>query len=276
MVEKMPPSSPPQLLELAEHLMVQSDRLVERLKLVDAIVDSLSDTNKRPLALNPAKPDSKSLVPHWITPAAVTGEGCFSVQAQTNLTAEKLFASTSLPAPSSWINTTVELEMAFVTDVLEPVFEAFRAIAVDRGVLFHTEELDELPGVFICPLALQEVVTNLLDNAFRYVVLRARSSPNLKPRVRVRLLPNRPSVAPGITILVEDNGLGIDPADREAVFKRGVRSLATQSFLDGKGIGLDIAQTLTRAMGGTLRIVDNDTYPNCLSGAVFELVLFRE
>jgi len=120
------------------------------------------------------------------------------------------------------------------------------------------------PGVFICPLALQEVVTNILDNAFRYVKLRGGPSLNFVPRVRVRLLPNntKSSVAPGVTILVEDNGLGIDPSDREVVFQRGVRSTVTQS-LDGKGIGLDVARSLTTAMSGTLRIVGNDTYPSC-------------
>jgi len=37
-----------------------------------------------------------------------------------------------------------DLVMAFVTDVLEPIFEAFRAIAADRTIVFAVEELDEL------------------------------------------------------------------------------------------------------------------------------------
>lgn len=219
-------------------------------------------------------------MPYWTIPATISEGGESLAQPAdvepSSVADDREHHSNSLPAAASpLITTTMQLEMAFVTDVLEPIFEAFRAIAVDRGIAFSVEEQDELPGVFICPLALQEVVTNLLDNAFRYVMIRRQSSwPVVVPQVRVRLLPNRNLVAPGVTILVEDNGVGIDPADREAVFLRGVRSAATQN-LAGKGIGLDIALSLTKAMGGTLRVVDN-TYPDCLSGAVLELVVFRK
>jgi hypothetical protein len=57
----------PQLLELVEHLMVQSDRLVDRLKPVDSIVDSL-ETNGL-LSLKPvgSTADQQSLV-RWTKP----------------------------------------------------------------------------------------------------------------------------------------------------------------------------------------------------------------
>jgi signal transduction histidine kinase len=341
----------PQILELAEHLMVQSDRLVERLKPVDAIVDSMSEKQTSPsqrwLALNPAKSidstsaalvpfrtpsllppsttsssrSSKSLLPQQIASQSQTtwtsstttisstamdersylwlpvstfesrpqdGMTSSSSQNTGNMESSSSSSSSSSTSSASLLVDDIDLEMSFVVDVLEPILEAFRAIAIDQGIKFdivvENADDDELPGVMVHPQALQEVVTNLLDNAFRYVVLRQSPSNEnsndphapVQPQVRIRFLPNNHrTIGAGVTILIEDNGLGISVEDREAVFERGVRMAAEHT--DGSGIGLDIARSLTHRMGGTLRVVDNhDPYQHCLEGAILELVLFRQ
>jgi signal transduction histidine kinase len=321
----------PQILELAEHLMVQSDRLVERLKPVDAIVDSLSEKQTPPppqwLALNPAQSKeytsalvpfrTPSLLPPVSSQSSQPPERAITFPTTTSTTTMNERSPLWLPVstrkssphavengmtdssshhtantPSSSPSSTtlvddMELEMSFVMDVLEPILEAFRVIAVDQGIQFdiivetaEDDDDDELPGVMVHPQALQEVVTNLLDNAFRYVFLRPSddSRARFQPHVRIRFLPNHhyPTIGAGVTILVEDNGLGIPVEDRESVFERGVRRAA--NFTDGSGIGLDIARSLTHHMGGTLRIVENQNnpYQPCLEGAILELVLFRQ
>lgn len=317
------PERTPQLLELTEHLIAQSDRLVERLKPVDAIVDAMTtgQQQSRPLALLPAV-EAKALVPYRRTTQTTTTT---TAHDNTNgiVTDFAAAAARDMPPPSTSANVVdrhpsavtrkqnktgctgvlpedrratslpllgdTELEMAFVPDVLEPVFSAFSAIAADRNILFTVEEEDDLPGVVIWPKALQETVINLLDNAFKYVRLpndycldtesAAAAASVFQPQVRVRLLPNQKSQTggPGVTILVEDNGPGIPVLYREAVFERGFRcSLAKAApGLDGSGIGLDIARSLTEQMSGRLTIVNHTTYPNSLRGAIFELVVFR-
>jgi len=282
----------PQLLELAEHLMVQSDRLVDRLKPVDTIVDSLG--NRPPLYLNPAgngQPKNDALT-RWQTPLILwdTKTDATSVEdAETSIHLlrneqpdNNIGQSTSTSRPrdpnmtSSSFLPDMELEMAFVNDVLEPIFSGFQAIALDRDISFVVQESDELPGVTICPQALQEAASNIIDNAFKYVRLPKPGSQihtNPSPQVRVRLMPNNPKTqAPGVTILVEDNGPGVLPQEREAIFERGVRGTAAQA-IDGTGIGLDIARSLIRKMGGTLKLRDN--FQGSLNGAVVEIVLFR-
>jgi signal transduction histidine kinase len=294
----------PQLLELAEHLMVQSDRLVERLKPVDAIVDGMAGDTQL-LALNPV--EAKALVP-WRKPNSYSWEVALMDFARDNMPSKKTNveqaspsimaengqtvgqsagsemevndSSLSVSSPPSSLLGEMQLEMAFVTDVLDPIFAAFRAIASDRGISLTVEqEAEELPGVVIWPQALQEAVINLLDNAFKYVLLpNSESQTASQPRVRVRLLPNSRAsgVGPGVTLLVEDNGPGIPAQDREAVFERGFRSKAVAQAVDGSGIGLDIARSLTEQMGGTLQAVDKSKYPNSLRGAILELVVFRK
>jgi signal transduction histidine kinase len=331
----------PQTLELAQHLLVQSDRLVERLKPVDAIVDAMRHESGeslqrslhqgRLLALNPV--EAKALVPwsdrrttkrtttknplvrpDWVAAQQAVSEpinvtdsvppySSRTVAVEKDLTGawyeassqrQAMTASTSSFSsnmPSNALLGDVQSEMSFVPDVLDPVWAIFRDIATDREIHFSVQEDDELPGVMIWPLALQEAVINLLDNAFKYVVL---SSSGQQPRVRVRLFPNNVPVdrrrrrstrdgssspaliSPGVTMLIEDNGPGIPRHEQDAVFERGYRSESTAHVADGSGIGLAIARSLIEQMGGTLRVVDNDGYKDCLSGAVLELVVFRK
>lgn len=81
--------------------------------------------------------------------------------------------------------------------------------------------------------ALARVVRNLVDNARRH----ARS------RVTV-------TVAEG-EVAVDDDGAGIDPADRDRVFERFVRlDEARQREAGGSGLGLAIAREIARDAGG--------------------------
>lgn len=176
-----------------------------------------------------------------------------------------------------------ELEMTFVTDILQPIFAAFRAIAFERGIEFEVvEEAEELPGVMAAPKSLQEAVSNVLNNAFSYVRLAKPESPfsiNPSPRVRVRFFPNsivgdESTKKPGVTILVEDNGPGICEDEKESIFERGFRSPTTKS-IEGSGIGLDICRTLMKRMGGILTVVGPNEITDSLDGAVLKFVLFR-
>jgi two-component system sensor histidine kinase TctE len=77
------------------------------------------------------------------------------------------------------------------------------------------------------PVLLRELLNNLIDNALRY------SRPGGRVTIRVR--------AGGEVVLeVEDNGIGIDEADRERVFERFYRVLGTET--EGSGLGLPIVR----------------------------------
>ena len=172
----------------------------------------------------------------------------------------------------------VELEMTFVVDVLAPIFDAFSVMASERGIHFEVvEESQDMPGVIAAPKSLQEAVANVLDNAIKYVGLPKSGSPfdrNPTPKVRVRLAPNSKPLKPGVTIVVEDNGPGIQEKDRLAIFERGYRAEST-SGVDGSGIGLDICIGLMQRMGGFLTAIQPEECPGCLDGAIMKFVLFR-
>lgn len=307
-------TSGPQLLELVDLLMVQSDRLIDRLKPVDGIVDTMAGepfllpfTNSTTLsgALVPfqipllpgqsevidfetsvlefgnsvprrTKPIQTSDIP--FTDTSTNGHSFFSPglsRSNDESMRTKIKENGNLSTHED--ETKTQLEMAFVDDVLDPVLSAFSVLATDNHIDFQVVASDDLPGSFVDPEALQEAVTNLLDNAFKYVLIADRNSNdkvNPSPKVRVRLLSNVESSKQGVTILIEDNGPGIPRDECSAIFDRGVRGQLTKQ-VQGSGIGLSIAKTLVQQMGGTLVVADKRKYKETLDGTVMELQVFR-
>jgi signal transduction histidine kinase len=99
--------------------------------------------------------------------------------------------------------------------------------------------------VRVDPLAVSRILGNLLDNAATYA-----------PRGgTIRL--SAVGEAVHASLVVQDQGPGIPPADRERVFERYTRGdQPTSSPGGGLGLGLYIARRLARANRGELRLSD--------------------
>ena len=88
-------------------------------------------------------------------------------------------------------------------------------------------------------MALTQVLENLLTNALKFV------APGVTPNVWIRT-----ESGDGVVRLwVEDNGIGIAPADHARIF-RGFERLHPQSQYPGSGVGLSIVQRAVERMGG--------------------------
>jgi signal transduction histidine kinase len=92
------------------------------------------------------------------------------------------------------------------------------------------------------PALLAALLRNLLDNALRY----GRRG----GAVRVRT----GAAADGIELVVEDDGPGIPPAERERVFERFHRM--ADATASGSGLGLSIARRIAELHGGQVVIED--------------------
>jgi signal transduction histidine kinase len=277
----------PQLLELAERLMVQSERVVDLLQPMDRLVDSMDELLLPPAAvqLNDTSSSSQSMV--------LWGHREQQLYNNINQHERRMMVGSNNTAmqypgsdnPVSHSSSTLvgdfEVEMMFVTDVLDPVLETFQVIAEEHGIQFQVivENADDIPGVMGSSVCLQEAVTNVLDNAFKYAAIGKLDSPfsiNPSPRVRVRIFPNMNDQA-GVSILVDDNGPGIDNDDLDNVFQRGYRGQATASMVEGRGIGLDISRALVQRMGGKLEILtaNEKLEEKCLDGTAMKFSLYR-
>jgi len=144
-------------------------------------------------------------------------------------------------------------ERTEVAPVLEELSLTLERIFQDKGVevdwrapddlFFHGERQD-----------FQELAGNVMENACKWCRRRVRARAEARG-------------AKQMALIVEDDGPGLAPEDRQAVLKRGER---LDENAPGSGLGLSIVDELARAYGGSLALRDSPT-----GGLAVELVLPR-
>lgn len=102
--------------------------------------------------------------------------------------------------------------------------------------------------VLLDPQRLDQVVSNLLENAVKYT-----QQGGISVRTRLRRLRRDPRRA-CIAILVRDTGTGITQPDRDRLFLPFEQGQDQHRSAHGYGLGLTIARELVEAMGGRLRL----------------------
>ena len=121
-----------------------------------------------------------------------------------------------------------------------------------EGILLEQRGTDTTLMVVADRVRLEQVMINLVQNAIQ--ALRGIERPS------IRLVVTDPA-----TVLVADNGPGIDPSIATEIFTPFVTNKP-----DGLGLGLGIARDIVREFGGDIAIVASP-----LGGAAFELRLKR-
>ncbi len=103
-----------------------------------------------------------------------------------------------------------------------------------------------------------EALANIIDNAIKYA-----------PGSEIRIASSVPRDGV-VEIAIADDGPGIPPEDREAIFERFFRG-AARGEVEGSGLGLAIAKRAIERAGGTLRLDTTVT-----SGTRFVITLRAE
>ncbi|MEE2700699.1 MAG: ATP-binding protein, partial [Chloroflexota bacterium] len=135
------------------------------------------------------------------------------------------------------------LEMG-VTNAMSLVQEAgteFQARAEHRKVDVRVELSDDLPQVIGDKNKLQQVLTNLIDNALKFT-----------PEYGVIVLSAR-QVGSLLEISVSDTGKGIEEQYLQHIFERFYRVDNSRQY-EGTGLGLSIAKHIVEAHAGSLSV----------------------
>jgi signal transduction histidine kinase len=122
-----------------------------------------------------------------------------------------------------------------LADVVRLAEQNLNDLVRETGAEIRTRELPSLKGDEI---QLLQVFQNLISNAMKY-----RS--NLAPKIEIAADQSESHWI----VRVRDNGMGIDPSQKELIFKPFVRA-TSQS--DGSGIGLAICRRIVARHGGKI------------------------
>ena len=120
--------------------------------------------------------------------------------------------------------------------------DLYREVAEEKEI---TVTLDQPAAVELDADAIRlgQAINNLVDNALKYTPAGGR----------VTLAARAESGAAVLT--VSDNGPGVPPAEREAIFRRLYRSDASRSQR-GLGLGLSLVKAIVESHGGTVGVDD--------------------
>jgi signal transduction histidine kinase len=175
------------------------------------------------------------------------------------------FIKTSIAKMDGLINAILKLSRAGrrelsirridLNDLVEVIAGDFRHRLKESGAELV---IGELPTVTSDRMALEQIISNLIDNAVKY----------LRRDVPGRISISAEETPTNYRISIADNGRGIDPKDRERVFELFRR--AGPQDRPGEGIGLAHARGLARRVGGALGVADNPG-----GGTVFTLTLSK-
>ncbi|MEO7412592.1 MAG: response regulator, partial [Opitutaceae bacterium] len=152
---------------------------------------------------------------------------------------------------------TVEAEELSFTSLRESVERNFRHIADSKSLPFNVEFANNLPpAINTDPKRLQQILKNLLSNAFKFTG---------HGQVSVRVQTAQQGWSSGHSVLsrtsqvvefaISDTGIGIAPEKQKLIFEAFQQADAgTSRKYGGTGLGLSISRELAALLGGEIRL----------------------
>jgi two-component system phosphate regulon sensor histidine kinase PhoR len=137
----------------------------------------------------------------------------------------------------------LSIEILNVQTLVRKAVEPFLPEIEKRSGRIEISAATDVPDIEGDEVHLLSVLHNLIDNALKYTFR--------TPEIRIRAA----RVKRGTTISVEDNGIGLRPADIKHVFDKYYR-VAGGNVQDVKGFGLGLSyvKRIVHAHGGTIRV----------------------
>lgn len=149
-----------------------------------------------------------------------------------------------------------DMQVLNVLPVLREVADEFLPLARTRSLQIDVIAPDRVPEIRADALRLGQVLRNLVSNAIKF-------SPE-GGTVCLRVYPESTT----LVLMVEDEGVGIPPAELSIIFDKFIQSSETKTGAGGTGLGLAISREIVSAHNGLIRAENRET-----GGARFVVIL---
>jgi len=153
------------------------------------------------------------------------------------------------------------VEEVSVGALVDRIYERLKSRAEEAEMELRCTVLDELADrkIQVDTTAVEQILFNLVDNASKYASGEAGGNV-----IELRAV----TVTKGVAFHVCDQGPGIPKSERRKLFKAFHKSAQEAAHTKpGVGLGLALCRRLARALGGDLRIIEQE------KGACFEFSL---
>ena len=144
---------------------------------------------------------------------------------------------------------TVAWHRGTIFDAVEPIIASFNALAVRKAIDFKVERLEEIPTFYFDKNKVQQILYNLLSNAFKFTE---------QGTITLSITTKKQPISQ-LTISVKDAGIGIGTAQLPYIFDRFYQANDTSTNkTTGTGIGLSLTKELIELMDGTIEVTSKE------------------
>ena len=135
-------------------------------------------------------------------------------------------------------------------DIIDDVHRSLQHQIEEKGQTLIIEVPDQLPRLWADRSRLQQIMLNLISNAYKYTEKGGKITVAAECCANVWDPQGTPKV---VHIWVQDNGIGIGPDEVDKVFQKFFRSEdAHARDIPGTGLGLNITRSLVEMQGGRI------------------------
>lgn len=155
--------------------------------------------------------------------------------------------------------------------ITDAVF-SLNSLVKQRNIRVQYEIAPDLPPIWVDPLHLRRILTNLLSNAMKYVYTDGYVKIRAYELHEAAQLPGLPQDGlpwchtgeESLVIAIEDNGVGIRTEDQTKIFTRFFRSENPLSAeVNGTGLGLAITRSLVELHQGQIGFRSTESMGSC-------------
>jgi len=148
----------------------------------------------------------------------------------------------------------LRLELAAVPfqTVVEEVLRGTRGLFESKQQVLNVDVPADLPAVYADLNRAEQVLTNLLSNAYKYTP--DKGEVTLRVTAETGSLPAGTRLGQWLHIAVQDTGIGISLEDQSKLFQKFFRSddRTAREMATGTGLGLNIVKNLVELQGGRI------------------------